>query len=189
MPAASCQKPEAKRMNITIYKKEINQFFSSLVGYIAIIVFLIFTGLYTFVFSDSSILNAGFANLDIYFQVAPFLFLFLIPAITMRLFSEEYNKGTIELTDNWINNSITTGLINNEPGEVNFIGGKQHISRSGITHFYNINLQGGFSTKGHSASLIPVFAYGTGAEAFAGIYDNTEIFYKMMDAFGYEITE
>ena len=47
------------------------------------------------------------------------------------------------------------------------------------------NLKGGFSTLHHSASMIPVFAYGKGAEAFAGIYDNTEIFYKMMDAFGY----
>jgi ABC-2 type transport system permease protein len=98
-------------MNLTIYKKEINQFFSSLVGYIAIVVFLIFTGLYTFVFSESSILNAGFANLDIYFQIAPFLFLFLIPAITMRLFSEEYNKGTIELlsTKPLTDNSIVLG--------------------------------------------------------------------------------
>ena len=84
-------------MNLTIYKKEINQFFSSLVGYIAIVVFLVFTALYTFVFSDTSVLSNGFANLDIYFQIAPFLFLFLIPAITMRLFSEEFNKGTIEL--------------------------------------------------------------------------------------------
>ncbi|MEN8928036.1 MAG: alkaline phosphatase [Flavobacteriales bacterium] len=47
------------------------------------------------------------------------------------------------------------------------------------------NLKGGFSTKHHSAAMIPVFAYGKGAEAFGGIYDNTEIFNKMMDAFGY----
>lgn len=84
-------------MNLTIFKKEINQFFSSLVGYIAIIVFLIFTGLITFVFPSSSVLTSGFANLDVYFETAPMLFLFLIPAITMRLFSEEFNKGTIEL--------------------------------------------------------------------------------------------
>jgi len=98
-------------MNFTIYIKEINQFFSSLVGYIAISVFLIFTALYTFVFSDTSILSNGFANLDIYFQIAPFLFLFLIPAITMRLFSEEFNKGTIELlsTKPLSENSIVFG--------------------------------------------------------------------------------
>ena len=47
------------------------------------------------------------------------------------------------------------------------------------------NLKGGFSTLHHSASMIPVFAYGKGAEEFAGIYDNTEIFNKMMTAFGY----
>ena len=48
-------------------------------------------------------------------------------------------------------------------------------------------LTGGFSTKSHSASMIPVFAYGNGAEAFAGIYENTEIFYKMMEAFNFSI--
>lgn len=84
-------------MNLTILKKELNQFFSSLVGYIAILFFLFFTGLITFVFPQNSVLNNGFAQLSIYFQTAPLLFLFLVPAITMRLFSEEYNKGTIEL--------------------------------------------------------------------------------------------
>jgi ABC-2 type transport system permease protein len=84
-------------MNLSIFKKEINQFFSSLVGYIAIVIFLVFTGLYTFVFPDSSVLTNGFAHLDVYFDIAPMLFLFLIPAITMRLFSEEFSKGTIEL--------------------------------------------------------------------------------------------
>lgn len=57
------------------------------------------------------------------------------------------NRGTIELTDNWVNNSTTTGLINNEPGEVNFIGFNQNISGSAVTHFYDVNLQGGFNTK------------------------------------------
>ena len=47
------------------------------------------------------------------------------------------------------------------------------------------NMKGGFSTLHHSASMIPVFAYGKGAEEFAGVYDNTEIFNKMMNAFGY----
>jgi len=84
-------------MNLTIFKKEINQFFSSMVGYIAIVIFLVFTGLITFVFPSTSVLSSGFANLDVYFELAPMLFLFLIPAITMRLFSEEFNKGTIEL--------------------------------------------------------------------------------------------
>ena len=91
-----------------IFKKEINQFFSSLVGYIAIGIFLVLTGLFTFVIPATSVLDAGFANLSSYFDNAPLFFLFLVPAITMRLFSEEYNKGTIELlatrpiTDNQI---------------------------------------------------------------------------------------
>lgn len=50
-------------------------------------------------------------------------------------------------------------------------------------------MTGGFSTKHHSASMIPVFAYGKGAEVFSGIYDNTAIFYKMMDAFGFQTTD
>ncbi|MGB1248537.1 MAG: gliding motility-associated ABC transporter permease subunit GldF [Chitinophagales bacterium] len=93
---------------LVILKKELQQFFSSLVGYIAIAVFLVFTAMFTFMFPATSLLDAGFATLDSYFIYAPFLFLFLIPAITMRLFSEEFNKGTIELlatrplTDNQI---------------------------------------------------------------------------------------
>lgn len=91
-----------------IFKKEINQFFSSLVGYIAIGIFLVLSGLFTFVIPATNFLDTGFANLSSYFDNAPLFFLFLVPAITMRLFSEEYNKGTIELlatrpiTDNQI---------------------------------------------------------------------------------------
>ncbi len=51
------------------------------------------------------------------------------------------------------------------------------------------SLTGGFSTKHHSASMIPVFAYGKGAKNFSGIYDNTQIFYKMMEAFGNDLTK
>ncbi len=81
----------------TIFKKEINQFFSSLVGYIAIGIFLVLSALFTFVFPSTSILDSGFATLDTFFNNAPLFFLFLIPAITMRMFAEEYNTGTIEL--------------------------------------------------------------------------------------------
>lgn len=81
----------------TIFKKEINQFFSSLVGYIAIGIFLVLSGLFTFVFPTTSVLDAGFASLDTFFSNAPLFFLFLIPAITMRMFAEEFNSGTIEL--------------------------------------------------------------------------------------------
>ena len=81
----------------TIFKKEMNQFFSSLVGYIAIGIFLVLSALFTFVFPTTSVLDAGFASLDTFFSNAPLFFLFLIPAITMRMFAEEFNTGTIEL--------------------------------------------------------------------------------------------
>ena len=80
-----------------IWKKEIGQFFSSLVGYVSIGIFLVLAATFTFIIPSTSLLESGFANLDIYFSNAPTFFLFLIPAITMRLFSEEYQSGTIEL--------------------------------------------------------------------------------------------
>lgn len=80
-----------------IYKKEIQQFFSSLIGYIAIIVFLLVLGLFMFIFPDTSILEFGYATLDSFFTIAPYIFIFLIPAITMRSFAEEIKTGTFEL--------------------------------------------------------------------------------------------
>ncbi len=82
---------------ITLLKKEINTFLSSLIGYIAICVFLLVTGLFAWVFPfDSNILDMGYANLDTLFSIAPWVFMFLIPAITMRSFAEEKKTGTIE---------------------------------------------------------------------------------------------
>ena len=81
----------------SIYKKEINSFFSSLIGYIVVGVFLVFTGLMMFVFPDTSLLNYNYATLGQLFELAPLIFLFLIPAITMRSFAEENQNGTIEL--------------------------------------------------------------------------------------------
>jgi ABC-2 type transport system permease protein len=81
-----------------LYRKELNSFFSTLTGYIAIIVFLIITGLFVWVFpGDFNILKNGFSSIDGLFIIAPWVFLFLIPAVTMRLFSEEKKSGTIEL--------------------------------------------------------------------------------------------
>jgi ABC-2 type transport system permease protein len=77
-------------------KKELRQFFGSLTGYMAVAVFLIATGLVLFVFEDN-ILDFGYATLDRFFQLAPWLLLFLIPAITMRSFAEEFRTGTYEL--------------------------------------------------------------------------------------------
>ncbi len=80
-----------------IYKKEIADFFSSLTAYIVMISFLLILGLFLWVFPDTNILDFGFANLDSLFFYAPWVFIFLIPAVTMRMFSEELRTGTIEL--------------------------------------------------------------------------------------------
>jgi ABC-2 type transport system permease protein len=82
----------------TLYKKEISSFLNSLLGYIVIIVFLLANGLFLWVFPiESNIPDFGYANLDGLFALAPFVFLFLIPAITMRFFAEEKKSGTLEL--------------------------------------------------------------------------------------------
>ncbi len=82
---------------LSIFLKEVNGFFSSLIGYIAIGVFLIILGLVLFVFPDTSLLDYRFATLDQLFDIGPLIFMFLVPAITMRLFAEENQSGTIEL--------------------------------------------------------------------------------------------
>ena len=82
---------------IAIFRKELNVFFSSLIGYIAITIFLVANGLFNWVFTDTSIMESGYANLEPFFNFAPWIFLFLIPAITMRSFAEEKNTGTLEL--------------------------------------------------------------------------------------------
>lgn len=81
----------------TICKKELNQFFSSLTGYIAIIVFLLLNGLLLFVFRDSNLFDFGYATLGPFFDLAPLILLVLIPAITMRSFSDEFRAGTFEI--------------------------------------------------------------------------------------------
>jgi ABC-2 type transport system permease protein len=80
-----------------ICKKEWRQFFSSLTGYIAIILFLLLMGLFLFVFPSSSILDFGYATLDNFFSLAPFVMLFLVPTITMRSIADEYRTGTFEI--------------------------------------------------------------------------------------------
>jgi ABC-2 type transport system permease protein len=80
-----------------VCKKELRQFFSSLTGYIAIIVFLLLNGLFLFVFPDTDILTFGYATLDKFFELAPWILLLLIPAITMRMLSDEFRMGTFEI--------------------------------------------------------------------------------------------
>lgn len=82
----------------SLFVKEIKSFLGSLVGYIVMGVFLILTGLFLWVFPFSdNILQRGFADINGLFQIAPLVFLLLIPAITMRSFAEEKKTGTIEL--------------------------------------------------------------------------------------------
>ena len=82
----------------TLLKKEVRSFLSSLIGYITISVFLLVIGLFMWVLqTDSNILDNGYANIDALFIIAPWVFLFLIPAITMRSFADEKKAGTIEL--------------------------------------------------------------------------------------------
>jgi ABC-2 type transport system permease protein len=83
---------------IAILKKEFNSFFASPIAYLVIGVFLLITSLFLFVFNDDfNILNSGFADVTPFFYLAPWVFLFLIPAITMKSFADELNTGTIEL--------------------------------------------------------------------------------------------
>jgi len=81
-----------------ILKKELNLFFATPIGYLVIAVFLLINGLFLWVFKgDFNILNAGFADLNSFFFITPWFFIFLIPAITMRTFSDEIRLGTIEI--------------------------------------------------------------------------------------------
>lgn len=95
-----------------IYIKEVRQFFSSLVGFLALLVFLLMLGLFLWIFPDTNILDFGYANIDGLFALAPYIFMLLIPAITMRSFSEELSSGTFEL------------LVTRPVSELQIVGGK-----------------------------------------------------------------
>lgn len=82
---------------IQILKKEIRSFLGSLIAYVVMIVFLITTGIFIWILPDYNVFDLGYANLDTLFSMAPWLFIFLISAITMRSFSEEKKTGTIEV--------------------------------------------------------------------------------------------
>jgi ABC-2 type transport system permease protein len=82
----------------SLLSKEIRTFFSSISGYLILSIFLIATGLFVWVFpGNSNPLDTAYANLDVLFEMAPWIYLFLIPAVCMRLFAEEKKQGTIEL--------------------------------------------------------------------------------------------
>jgi ABC-2 type transport system permease protein len=82
----------------TLFRREIKAFFSSFTGYMVIIVFILLTGLFMWVFNgELNVLENGQASMDTLFSLAPWVFLFLVPAITMRMIAEEKRTGTLEL--------------------------------------------------------------------------------------------
>jgi ABC-2 type transport system permease protein len=82
----------------SLFQKEIKTFLGSLIGYLAVLVFLLVTGLFLWVFPGVyNIPDSGYATLEPLFSLAPWLYLFLVPAITMRLFADEKRTGTIEI--------------------------------------------------------------------------------------------
>lgn len=81
----------------SIFKKELNSFLFSLIGYIVVLVFLVGNSLFIWVLPETNVFDNGFASLDTLFNLAPYLYMFLIPAITMKSLAEEKKTGTIEL--------------------------------------------------------------------------------------------
>lgn len=82
----------------SIVLREIKSFFGSPIGYLVIAIFLLLNGLFLWVFQgEYNILNSGFADMTPFFTIAPWILIFLIPAVTMRSFSDEKKQGTIEL--------------------------------------------------------------------------------------------
>lgn len=92
-----------------IWRREWNGFLNSLVAYIAMVVFLLITGLFMWVFPDYSVLEFGYAQLDQLFVIGPWVLMFLVPAVTMRFFSEEKRSGTSELL--FTRPVSTTGVV------------------------------------------------------------------------------
>jgi ABC-2 type transport system permease protein len=82
---------------IRVLTKEFNSFLNSLIAYVVIGVFLTGMGLLMWVFPETSVLDYGYADMDTLFSLGPYVFIFLIPAITMRSFAEERKSGTMEL--------------------------------------------------------------------------------------------
>jgi ABC-2 type transport system permease protein len=80
-----------------VLKKEVRQYFSGLLGYMTIAVFLFITGLVLFVLPETGILDLGYASMESFFSSAPYIMLILIPGITMKSFSDEYKSGTFEV--------------------------------------------------------------------------------------------
>jgi ABC-2 type transport system permease protein len=81
----------------SICKKELRIFFSNLTGYITIILFLLVNGLFLFILKESNLFDYGYASLDKFFELSPWILMFLVPALTMRSLSDEFRTGTFEI--------------------------------------------------------------------------------------------
>jgi len=80
-----------------VCKKEWNQFFNSIIGYLAVAAFLLLLGLLLFVFPDTNLLDFGYANLNPFFELTPWILVFFIPVMTMRTIAEEQKTGSFEI--------------------------------------------------------------------------------------------
>lgn len=154
----------------TLYRKELNQLFNSLTAYLVILVFLIANSLFIWVFPGSlNILESGYASLDPLFLIAPWVFLFLVPAISMRLFSEEKKNGTIELI-------LTKPLTEWQISMAKYLGGLSLVLFSlipSLFYFLSVywlgNPVGNLDTGGTWGSFIALFF-------LAGIYMSIGVF-------------
>lgn len=101
LPILFCKFVDVKNKHTTMFSlltKEFRTFFNSITGYLILSVYLIATGLFVWIFpGNANPLDTGYANLDILFEISPWIFLFLIPAVCMRLFADEKKQGTMEL--------------------------------------------------------------------------------------------
>src|SRR5690554_7570955 len=83
---------------LSIISKEIQSFFSGIIGYLVVAIFVVINGLFLWVFKgDFNIFDSGFADVTPFFELAPWVLLFLVPAVCMRAFSDEKKSGTLEL--------------------------------------------------------------------------------------------
>lgn len=158
---------------LTLYLKEIRSFLSSLIGYIAIGVFITLIGIFMWIIpSDSggsNVLDNGFANIDPLFFIAPWVYLFLIPAITMRSFSEEKKTGTIELL-------LTRPLTDLQIVLAKYFAGFTLVLLSllpTLIYYYTVHVlgapKGNIDTGGMWGSYIGLFFLGAGFVAI-GIF-------------------
>lgn len=151
---------------LPLYLKEIRSFLSSLVGYIAISVFITLIGIFMWVVPAEgggfNVLDNGFASLDPLFTIAPWVYLFLIPAITMRSFSDEKKSGTIELL-------LTRPLTDMQIVLAKYFAGVSLVAVSllpTLVYYYSVHTlgapKGNIDTGGMWGSYIGLLFLGTG---------------------------